>query len=61
MAHALAAGALARPPGTRVAYPAELVQRYSVGAIAERLAAAYDRVLATIVVALDGRRAPSAA
>ena len=46
MARALAAGALSRPPGTRVAYPAELLQHYSVGAFADRLAAAYDRVLA---------------
>jgi glycosyltransferase involved in cell wall biosynthesis len=45
MARALAAGALSRPPGTRVAYPAELLQHYSVGAFADRLAAAYDRVL----------------
>lgn len=45
MARALATGALSRPPGTRVAYPAELLQHYSVGAFADRLAAAYDRVL----------------
>ncbi|HEV7493848.1 glycosyltransferase [Baekduia sp.] len=45
MARALAAGALSRPPGTRVAYPAELLQHYSVGAFADRLAGAYDRVL----------------
>ena len=46
MARALAAGPLSRPPGTRVGYPAELLQHYSVGAFADRLAAAYDRVLA---------------
>ena len=46
MARALAAGALSRPAGTRVAYPAELLQHYSVGAFADRLATAYDRVLA---------------
>jgi glycosyltransferase involved in cell wall biosynthesis len=46
MARALAAGALSRPPATRVAYPAELLQHYSVDAFADRLAAAYDRVLA---------------
>jgi hypothetical protein len=46
MARALAAGALSRPPATRVAYPPELLQHYSVGAFADRLAAAYDRVLA---------------
>jgi glycosyltransferase involved in cell wall biosynthesis len=46
MARALAAGPLSRPPGTRVAYPAELLKRYSTAAAADRLAAAYDRVLA---------------
>jgi glycosyltransferase involved in cell wall biosynthesis len=46
MARALAAGPLSRPPGTRVEYPAELLRRYSTAAAAERLAAAYDRVLA---------------
>lgn len=46
MARALAAGPLARPAGTRVAYPAELLERYSARAAAQRLAAAYDRVLA---------------
>jgi glycosyltransferase involved in cell wall biosynthesis len=45
MARALAAGPLARPPGARVDYPSALVQRYSVEAVAERLAIAYDRVL----------------
>jgi glycosyltransferase involved in cell wall biosynthesis len=45
MARALAAGPLSRPPGTRVTYPAELLQRYSTAAAAQRLAAAYDRVL----------------
>jgi glycosyltransferase involved in cell wall biosynthesis len=42
----LAKGPLTRPPGARVTYPDELVRRYSTGAMAERLAAAYDRVLA---------------
>jgi glycosyltransferase involved in cell wall biosynthesis len=46
MAHALAAGPLSRPPGERVAYPPELLRRYSLPAMGERLAAAYDRVLA---------------
>ena len=46
MARALAAGPLTRPPGSRVDYPAELVHRYSLDAAGERLAAAYDRVLA---------------
>lgn len=38
---------LARPARTRVAYPAELVRRYSHEAAAERLAAAYECVLAS--------------
>jgi glycosyltransferase involved in cell wall biosynthesis len=46
IAEQLAAGPLARPPGERVRYPADLVQRYSTRAMAERLAAAYERVLA---------------
>jgi glycosyltransferase involved in cell wall biosynthesis len=45
MARALADGPLSRPPGARVGYPAELVQRYSTTAAAQRLADAYDRVL----------------
>jgi glycosyltransferase involved in cell wall biosynthesis len=45
LADRLAAGPLARAPGARVEYPSELVLRYSTGAMAERLAAAYDRVL----------------
>jgi glycosyltransferase involved in cell wall biosynthesis len=46
MARALAAGPLARTPGERVAYPPELVRHYSTAAAGQRLAAAYDRVLA---------------
>jgi glycosyltransferase involved in cell wall biosynthesis len=46
MARALAAGPLARAPGARVAYPEEIVRRYSTTAAAARLAAAYDRLLA---------------
>ncbi len=46
LARLLAAGPLARAPGERVAYPDELVRRYSTAAMAERLAAAYERVLA---------------
>jgi glycosyltransferase involved in cell wall biosynthesis len=42
IARALAAGPLSRPPGARVAYPQESLRRFSVGAAAERLAAAYD-------------------
>jgi glycosyltransferase involved in cell wall biosynthesis len=45
IARALADGPLARPVGERVAYPAELVERYSTRAAAARLAAAYDRLL----------------
>ena len=46
LARLLAAGPLRRPPGERVGYPEELVRRYSTTAMAERLASAYDRVLA---------------
>jgi glycosyltransferase involved in cell wall biosynthesis len=46
LARALASGPLSRAPGARVAYPAELVHRYSTTAAAERLTAAYDRLLA---------------
>jgi glycosyltransferase involved in cell wall biosynthesis len=42
----LAEGPLARRPGERADHPADLVRRYSTEAMAERLAAAYDRVLA---------------
>jgi glycosyltransferase involved in cell wall biosynthesis len=44
MARALADGALSRPPGERIGYPSELLQRYSVTASAGRIADAYDRV-----------------
>ncbi len=46
LARLLEAGPLAAPPAQRVAYPAEVVQKYSTQAAAERLASAYDRVLA---------------
>ncbi len=46
IARALAAGALSRPPGARVPYPSEIIDRYSTAAAAERLAAAYDALLA---------------
>jgi glycosyltransferase involved in cell wall biosynthesis len=46
IARALAAGPLNRPPAARVAYPEEVVRRYSTHAAAERLADAYDRLLA---------------
>lgn len=45
LAHKLAQGPLARPPGERVAHPDALVQRYSTAAASERLAAIYDRLL----------------
>lgn len=46
IARVLAAGPLSRPPGARVSYPPEIVQRYSTSAAAERLASAYDGLLA---------------
>jgi glycosyltransferase involved in cell wall biosynthesis len=46
LAQLLGEGPLSRSPAERVAYPAELVERYSAGAAAERLASAYARVLA---------------
>ena len=46
IARALAAGPLSRPPGARVCYPREVVRRYSTSAAAERLAAAYERLMA---------------
>jgi glycosyltransferase involved in cell wall biosynthesis len=41
IARALADGPLSRPPGARVTYPPELVNRYSTAAAATRLADAY--------------------
>ena len=46
LARLLADGPLAGPPGARAEYDPALIERYSVDAAAERLAAAYDRVLA---------------
>jgi glycosyltransferase involved in cell wall biosynthesis len=46
LARALAQGPLSRPPATRVAYPPEIVERYSTGAAARRLTDAYDGLLA---------------
>lgn len=46
IARALANGALSRPPAARVAYPPQLLERYSTGAAARRLADVYDRLLA---------------
>jgi glycosyltransferase involved in cell wall biosynthesis len=45
IARSVAAGPLREEPASRVAYPEELVRRYSTTAAAERLAAAYDRLL----------------
>ena len=47
LARLLAEGPLSRPPGERVSYPDGLVKRYSTAAMAERLAAGYDRVLSS--------------
>jgi glycosyltransferase involved in cell wall biosynthesis len=46
LARRLAEGPLARPPGERANAPRELVDRYSAQAASERLAAAYDRLVA---------------
>jgi glycosyltransferase involved in cell wall biosynthesis len=46
IARKLAAGPLSRRPATRVEYPAERVRLYSAESMADRLADAYDRVLA---------------
>ena len=45
LADLLEDGPLARPPGARADYPADVVARYSNRAAAERLVAAYERVL----------------
>lgn len=45
IALALAHGPLSRPPATRVAYPPQLITRYSTAAAARRLTDAYDWVL----------------
>jgi glycosyltransferase involved in cell wall biosynthesis len=46
LARLLEAGPLAAAPAERVAYPPEVVRKYSTQAAAERLASAYERVLA---------------
>jgi len=46
LARALSEEVLTRPPGSRVDYDRALIDGYSLGAAAERLAAAYDAVLA---------------
>lgn len=45
IARALAEGPLSRAPATRVDYPSERLESYSVPAAARRIAAAFDRVL----------------
>ena len=45
IARALAAGPLDRRPAQRVVYPSELIERYSTGQAAARLASAYDGLL----------------
>jgi glycosyltransferase involved in cell wall biosynthesis len=45
LAHALATGPLARPPGERAAYDPALTERYSDRAAAERLRVSYRRLL----------------
>jgi glycosyltransferase involved in cell wall biosynthesis len=45
IAERLAEGPLSRPPGERAAHSPGLVRRYSIEAAAERLVAAYDRLL----------------
>jgi glycosyltransferase involved in cell wall biosynthesis len=47
LARLLVEGPLSRPTGARNEPPPELVQRYSIEAASERLAAAYDRLLAS--------------
>lgn len=44
LADLLETGPLSRPPAARVAYPREIVERYSLSAMAERLASAYDLI-----------------
>jgi glycosyltransferase involved in cell wall biosynthesis len=46
LARLLADGSLASSPGKRAEYDPAIIERYSLGAAAARLAAAYDRVLA---------------
>lgn len=46
LATRLADGPLSGEPGQRADAPVELVRRYSIEAAAERLATAYDRLLA---------------
>jgi len=45
IARALARGPLSSPPATPIDYPSELLESYSVQAAAQRIAAAFDRIL----------------
>ena len=47
LARHLAEGPLSRPPATRVSHDAERLRSYSFAAAAQRIASAYDEVLAT--------------
>ena len=53
LARLLASGPLMRPPGAREVYDEDLVRSYSVEAAAERIAAAYARVLELPPVAVS--------
>jgi glycosyltransferase involved in cell wall biosynthesis len=59
LAARLVEGPLAHPPGERVQHPPELIRRYSTVAAAERLAAAYDRVLASLLTVRGPTDGPS--
>jgi glycosyltransferase involved in cell wall biosynthesis len=48
IARALAEGPLTRPPGARVSYPVEILERYSTAAAARRLTDVYDRLLSDV-------------
>jgi len=54
IASALAAGPLREPPGKRVAYPEEALQRYSTAAAAARLTGVYDELLGASDAVLAG-------
>jgi glycosyltransferase involved in cell wall biosynthesis len=58
LARRLAEGPLSKPPGERADVPAELVDRYSIRAAAERLADVYDRLTGRSQNGERGRSAP---
>jgi glycosyltransferase involved in cell wall biosynthesis len=58
LARRLAEGPLSKPPGERADIPAELVDRYSIQAAAERLADVYDRLTGRSQSGEHGRSAP---